>query len=267
MAFHHYHQATSLEDAHKTLLALPGNFILGGGLWIKKSNLEGDTAIDLSLLNLDRIVETEKTIDIGAMVTLRDLETNPVIASLGGGFLSHAVGQIMGVALRKLATVGGTIAAKLPFSDLITPLLALEVTLEFYPQKEMSLEAYLNSKGKTADLLTHIVIHKHPCFGAFKKVGNTALDFAILNVAVTHGNGQFAIAIGSRPGVAALAKKAMAFLNETQKLNAHEIEQASEMAVAEMTFASTSFASAEYRKTLALTYVRRCLEEVLAHAS
>ncbi len=267
MAFQHLYRATSLEDAHKTLLSHSGNFVVGGGLWIKKSDLSGDTAVDLSLLGLDHIEDEGERLRIGAMVSLRDFETNPSVAAIGDGFLTHAVGQIMGVALRKLATLGGSIAAKLPFSDVITPLLTLDVTLVFYPQKEMSLESYLNSKGKTNDILTHIVISKQKLHGAFKKVGNTPLDFALLNVAVSHRSGHFAIAVGSRPGASALAVRAMAFLNTQKKLGTKEIEQASELAVGELTFATTTFASADYRKTLAQTYVRRCLEEVLNHAN
>ncbi len=267
MAFQQLHRATSLEDAHKTLLSQPGNFVLGGGLWIKKSDLSGNTAIDLSRLDLDRITDEGDRIRVGAMVSLRDFETNPLVASVGNGFLTHAVGQIMGVALRKLATIGGSIAAKLPFSDVLTPLLTLDVTLVFYPLKEMSLESYLSSKGKTNDILTHVMIRKQNIHGAFKKVGNTPLDFALLNVAVSHGEGHFAVAVGSRPGASALAAKTMAFLNAQKKVGAKEIEKASEMAVEELSFASTTFASSDYRKTLAQTYVRRCLEEVLNHVN
>lgn len=265
MAFRHYHRATSLEDAHQTLLSHPSNFILGGGLWIKKSNLEADTAIDLSLLGLGTIVEKNDRVEVGTMVSLRDFETHPAISALNGGFLSRATGHIMGVALRRLATVGGSVAAKLPFSDLITPLLTLDVTLVFYPQKEMRLEEYLNAKGKTKDILTHLVIKKNTGYGTFQKVGNTALDFAILNIAVVKADRQYRIALGSRPGVAALATKTMAFLNSQTQLGAKEIELAAEMAVSEISFASTSFASADYRKTLALVYVRRGIEEVMSH--
>lgn len=267
MAFHHYHRATSLEDAHQMLLSHPSNIVLGGGLWIKKSNLEADTAVDLSDLGLNQIVEKEDSIDVGAMVALRDFETHPAMIKLGGGFVSLAVGQIMGVALRKLATVGGSVAAKLPFSDVITPLLTLDVTLVFYPKKEMTLADYLTSKGKTKDILTHLVIKKTLGIGTFKKVGNTALDFAQLNIAVSRFDGKYAIAVGSRPGVAALASKAMSYINSVSKIGPKEIETAAEMAVAELSFSSTTFASEEYRKTLALTYVRRGLEEVLDHAS
>ena len=265
MAFHHYHRATSLEDAQKTLLSHPSNIILGGGLWIKKSNAEADTAVDLSLLGLDQIKETKDFIEVGAMVTLRDFETNPAIQQLGGGFVAHAVGHIMGVALRKLATVGGSVAAKLPFSDVITPLLTLDVTLVFYPKKEISLADYLASKGKSKDILTHLVIKKTKSVGFFKKVGNTALDFAQLNIAITHEK-KWAIALGSRPGVAALATQAMDYLNGCATMGAKEIEKAAELAVEELSFASTTFASEEYRKTLAQTYVRRGVEEVLANA-
>jgi CO/xanthine dehydrogenase FAD-binding subunit len=262
MAINHYHRATSIEDAHQTWRKDPSNILLGGGLWSKKSKTPIATAVDLVDLHLDQIIDHGHHLEVGAMVSLRDFEQNPLIQSLADGCLAHAVRAIMGVGLRRLATVGGSIAAKLPFSDLITPLLALDATLLFYPQKEMRLEDFLNQRGKSTDILTHILIKKTPSHGFFKKVANTSLDFAILNVAVVCDPLGYTVAVGARPGVAVLAKQAMDYLAQFPHPGLPEFAKAADIVAESVPFLTTSTASESYRQTLARTYVRRGLEEV-----
>lgn len=262
MEFKNYFRAKTLQEAHQTLLLDSNNVLLGGGLWIKRMSGEASTAIDLTDLKLNEIIDKGDFVEVGTMVNLRDFEQNPLIKSLNNGFLSTATGLIMGVGFRRLATMGGSIAGRFPFSDLITPLLTLDVTLVFYPKKEMSLEAYLKAKGKSSDILTHILIKKEAGKGFFKKVSNTVLDFSILNIAVSLNKKKYSIVLGARPAGAVLALEAMAFLNSIKKPGLPDFEKAAEMVIEKVSFATTNTATSEYRKTLAKTYVRRGLEEV-----
>ena len=50
--------------------------ILGGMIWLKMEDIQIPTAIDLSKLGLDQIEEDDTEFKIGAMVTLRQLETH-----------------------------------------------------------------------------------------------------------------------------------------------------------------------------------------------
>lgn len=50
--------------------------ILGGMIWLKMEDIQIPTAIDLSKLGLDQIEEDDAEFKIGAMVTLRQLETH-----------------------------------------------------------------------------------------------------------------------------------------------------------------------------------------------
>ena len=54
-----YVKAESLEEAYR-LNQNKRSRILGGMLWLKQSDIAVHTAIDLSLLGLDRIEETEE---------------------------------------------------------------------------------------------------------------------------------------------------------------------------------------------------------------
>lgn len=251
-----YYRATSLEDAYRKLNENPKNAIVAGGLWMKKTGLSYDTLIDLADLKLDYIKEEGNEIHVGAMTSLRDFENSLIINKLFSGATAFAVREIMGPAFRNSATIGGSISGRYPFSDVIAGLLPLDVKVRFYPEQEMTLEEVLSYKGKVNGILEEIVIKKEEGKGYFKKVKTTALDFPMINFSIVKRNNKNYIAIGSRPGVAALAYKAMA---EADKGN---FEEAARIAAEELTYLDSSNISKEYRQDLTRVYVRRGLEEV-----
>jgi CO/xanthine dehydrogenase FAD-binding subunit len=259
-----YHKATSLDDALNVLNQDPTNAILGGGAWIKQLNKKVNTLIDLCDLNLNQIRVLDTCIEVGAMTTLRDMEINPDIAKLGNGFLVDAIQQILGIPFRNIATIGGTIFGRYSFSDVITPLLTLDVTLIFHQSKAIKLNDYLNQKGKLNDVLIALQIEKNSGKAFFKKVSNTQLDFSILNIAIHKNIDQkFFIALGARPGVAMLAEKSMAMLNEKTNISDEMIEQVADQVILEIPISSNQLASDIYRKELAKTYVIRGIKEVM----
>ena len=136
-------------------------------------------------------------------------------------------------------------------------MLGYKVELVFYPEATLSLVDYVKKPGFYDGILTHIRIYKENLKGFFKKVGITALDYPILNVAVTKGK-EYRVVVGSRPLVASRCEKAEAYLNEGGK----DFAKAAEIAVEELKFGDSIANKGEYKKQLALTYVRRGLEEV-----
>lgn len=258
MKVNEYYRASSLEDAYQKLLESPKNAILAGGLWMKKMGQSYDSLIDVSKLGLDKISETKNEVVVGSMVTQRDFENSKVVSFLYAGAPAFAVREVMGVNFRNLATIGGSIMGRYPFSDVITGLLPYDVELEFYPEQRMSLEEYLAYKGKLNAILVAVHIKKSEGKGFFKKVKTTALDFPIVNIAVAKVNGEYRVVVGARPMVASRSYKAMEYLNNGGKDFAH----AAELAVEELSFMDNKDASKEYRVDLAKVYVRRGLEEV-----
>ena len=256
MKVNSYVSVGSWQEAYKLLKASPKNKILGGGLWLKKGNADVDTLIDLSKLNLNKIEDKGAYIEIGSMVSQRELEVSPLIKSFSGGVISYALSQIMGPNFRNLATVGGSIYGKYGFSDLITVLLGFDVTLQFYPNKVMSLDEYLAMPGFYDSILTHVRIAKKEKKAYFYKVKATALDYPILNVCVTKDE-KYKVVVGSRPLVATELVKVDEFLN-----NGGDFEKAAEMASEEIKAGNSVATKGEYRKQLAKVYVRRGLEEV-----
>ena len=262
MKVNEYYRASSLEDAYLKLQENPKNVILAGGLWIKKIGQDCNALVDLSTLGLNKISETKDEVIVGSMVTQRDFENSPLIRSLFNDSIAFAVREVMGVNFRNIATVGGSIMGRYPFSDVICGLLPYHVTLEFYPKQTMSLEEYLEYKGKLNAILVSIHIKKEKGRGFFKKVKITALDFPIVNFAVSKVNGKYSIVVGARPMVAALAKKAMEYINSLSKISELDYKKAAEIAAEELSYLDNKDSSKEYRIDLTKVYVARGLKEV-----
>lgn len=248
-----FQRVSSLEEAYKLVKASPKNKILGGGLWLKKGNADVDTLIDLTNLGLNKITVNKDFIEAGALVTLRELEQSQLIPET----IRNAAKAVMGPAFRNTATIGGSVYGKFGFSDIVTVLLAYNVELEFYPEAKISLEEYVAKPGFFDGILTTIRIKNENLKAFFKKVEITALDYPILNVAVTKGK-DYRVVVGSRPLVANLCKNTMDYLNNGGK----DFEKAAQLVLEETKFGDSIATKAEYRKQLASTYVKRALEEV-----
>ena len=262
MKINNYHVAKSVEEAYEVLNQDASNLILAGGAWLRMSTKVVDTAVDLSKCGLDQIVETDDTFEIGAMVTLREVEKHAGLLNHFSGVFNQGIHAIMGVAIRNLATIGGSVAGRYAFSDLLTPLLVFKTEVEFFEKGRMTLEEFLALKGKHQDILTKIIIKKEKGVGYYYTMKKTGLDFAVLNVAISNVNNEFKIALGARPSVAMLAKEAMAFINKQEAVTEEVILEAAKIASEELKFGSNQRASSEYRTQLAGVYVKRGLKEV-----
>ncbi|MFW6285406.1 MAG: FAD binding domain-containing protein [Bacillota bacterium] len=261
MRINEYHRATSLDDAYERLNEDKKNTVIGGGGWLKLSSKTIPLAIGLEGLGLDTIEDDGETITIGSMTTLNQMADHPSIKALYSGIIPEAIHRIMGLSLRNIVTIGGTIMGKYPFSDLLTPLLMMECTLEFHKEGHLALPAFLNQKGRMDDILVSLKIRKKEGKGYFKKVAKTALDFAVLNVAVAYDDDGYKIAVGSRPSRAVYAQDAMAMMNEADDVRKAKFK-AAKKASEELSFGTNHRASETYRRKLAEVYVRRGLKEV-----
>ena len=79
-----YARPATLEEAWQLNQKRP-NRVLGGMLWLKMEKISVGTAIDLSALGLDTIEETDTEFAIGAMATLRSLETHAALNAATNG--------------------------------------------------------------------------------------------------------------------------------------------------------------------------------------
>lgn len=259
LTFAEYARPASAAEAY-TMLQGEGAGVLAGGLYLRMSDARLARLVSLDGCGLAAIEKTANGIEIGAMVTERTLETDPVCAAASGGLLARAVRHIMGVQVRNMATIGGSVWGRYGFSDLITALLALEARVRLHKGGELDLGAFLDAPRPAGDLLTAVIIPAGPVTSAWQDQRLTATDFPALNVAVVKAAGGWRIAVGSRPARGVLATKAMALVNKAADVKKAAAE-AGRTAAAELEFGSDLRGGADYRRELCAVLVERALEE------
>lgn len=193
-----YTKAQSLEDAWKANQKRSA-VILGGCGWLRLSpqRIIGE-AIDLTGLNLQGITETETEFRIGAMTTLRELETSKELANFTQGAMKESVRHIVGTQFRNLATIGGSVCGRFGFSDVWTILLALQARVILYKGGEMSL-ADFSATGAGNDILTEVIIPKTARHTAYASLRLNATDFPVIACAMSAYADGVTCAVGAKP--------------------------------------------------------------------
>jgi len=151
--------------------------------------------IDLRCLpGLDEITyDPETGLTIGARVTVRGVETSPLVRGHYPA-LAYAASTLASIQIRNLATVAGNICRASPSADMPPILLALDASVTLTgPSGEriVSLDEFFTGPGRTVmarnEILTAIRIPPHLdcCFGAayIKHSPRQAMDLAMVGVA------------------------------------------------------------------------------------
>ncbi len=256
-----YVRPQSLEEAY-SLLADKKAFLIGGGAWSRMNARKVDLAVDLSSLDLRFIKKSGNKIEIGAMTTARDLETSSELNEAFNGLFRKALTHIVGVQMRNLITLGGTVGGKFGFSDLNTVLLALDAKVVLYKQGEVDFESYLTEKSKGPVLIEKIVLDTENVHGAYEGVRISRTDFSILNSCAVQRKGAWRIAVGARPGGPRLSGKAAQVLGSTEKPAAESAKKAGEAAAEELDFGNDVRGTSEYRTSVCRSLVKRAIQEV-----
>jgi len=254
-------QPDNLTEAYQILSDRRNNTILGGCAFLRMGSKWIGTAIDLSNLKLSYIQEQDGFIEIGAMTSLRELETHKLSRTCFDGVIPKSVRNIIGVQFRNGVTVGGSVYSKYGFSDLITALLALDTEVELYNSGRMPLADFLK-RPKEKDILVKLWIKKNDRKATYLNMKNSASDFSVLNVAVSRLEDQWTIVVGARPRKAAIATSASEALTKGN-LSVEEIENVAKKASEELAFGTNMRGTADYRKALCQVLVKRGIMEVL----
>lgn len=262
MTINDYIRPKTLDEAYQHLQS-DDSRLIAGGAWLKLSLKKAEKLIALDDLSLNQITQSDQEIEIGAMVTLRQLETNALIQDCCDGILAQAAGHIMGVGIRNIATIGGSVMGKFAFSDLLPVLRVMDTRLVFFHQGEMSLEAFLDNRKPHKDILTKIIIDKSNASGFIARVAITPLDFAIINVAISKASSGVKIAVGSTPMAAQMANQAMAYISDIKNPQEENMQKCALMASEEIKCGTNHRASKNYRQHLIKTYVYRGLKKVI----
>lgn len=181
LTIQNYVRAQSLQQAYD-LNQKKSSRILGGMMWLKMQNNTVNTAIDLCDLGLGTIEETADAFSIGAMVTLRQLETHPGLNAYTRGAMARAVESIVGVQFRNMATVGGSIFGRFGFSDVMTIFLAMDTQVELFGAGKIPLEQFAEMP-QDRDLLVRLIVKKRPGRFVYQSMRNTRTDLPVLTCA------------------------------------------------------------------------------------
>ncbi|WP_028585827.1 FAD binding domain-containing protein [Desulfogranum mediterraneum] len=256
-----YVLASDLKEAYELLTTVPGSAVLGGCGYLRLGARAITTAIDLSALQLDYVRENGPWIEIGAMTSLRSMETHPLLRSLAGGVLPRSLGHIVGVQLRAAVTIGGTVAGRYPFSDPLTALLALEARVHLHQRGVLPLEEFLSAKP-ARDVVVQLSIPRDERLAAFGSVRRAQTDYAVLNAAVSRKDEEYRLVVGSRPGRAMLVPAAAAYLRQ-HGLSRESIVEAAGITVQAVPLGTNPRGSEAYRRAVCPVLIKRLLSEVL----
>ncbi|MBZ5620947.1 MAG: xanthine dehydrogenase family protein subunit M [Acidobacteriia bacterium] len=229
--------------------------------------------IDITLAGLNYIHRKGNSCAIGATTTMAEMEGSPVIRGLAGGILAQAASTCGSVQIRNMATLGGNLAHGSPAADMATPLLALDAEVVLANRRgrhTAPLDALYSGLRKTLldqALLVEVVIPIPPrgARWSFQKLGRTAVDISLVNVAAGLQLDSKDRIKWARIALGAVAPTPIRAVNAEKLLLGRTLDEALlEEVCDEVARAVTPItdvrASAEYRRTMSRVLVKRALE-------
>jgi len=231
---------------------------------------------------LDTIQENGASLQMGPLVTIRDIETSRLVRERLP-LLWESCHQFASLQIRNTATIGGNICRASPSGETLAPLLALEAKAKLAfrdGEKTEAFSSFFQGPGKTSlgskGLLTGIEI-PYPPKGShcvyLKHAVRGAMDIAMVGVAVLitadAGNSSLQdvrIALGAVAPTPIRATKTEALLRG-RSLTAALVKEAATLAASESSPITDQRSSAEYRGWIVEALTRRGLEQSWKAAS
>ena len=272
-------QPSSVKEASEILWdrGHGGHFLAGGTdliIAIKEKGLAPTYLVDLKKIPFlsDIREQPDGGLSIGALTTMRQLETSPIIGRRLP-FLAQSAAEVGSIQIRNRATIGGNMANATPSADVAPALLALEAKARVAGrsgERVMELEQFFRGPGETVmesgEILLEILIPPIPegLLGEYIKFSpREMMDLATIGVAVTLVlNGkrceQVRIALGAVSPTPVRARKGEAVLSG-QILTEELAEKAGHEASTECKPISDVRSSADYRKEMVRVNTKRAL--------
>lgn len=225
---------------------------------------------------LDYIAEEGGGLRLGALATIRSIETSPLIRERFG-ILAQAAHLLGSVQVRNLATVGGNLCHAAPSAETAGPLLALGAKAKITGpggERVIPLEKFFLGPSQTAlkrgEILTELQVPPPSPRSAgvyLKHSIRKAMDIAFVGTGVVvelaEGDGvcrDIRIALGAVAPTPMRAPRAEALLRG-KKLEEGRLREAGEVASQECSPISDIRCSAEHRREIVKVFVRRATQQ------
>lgn len=150
----------SAAEAYDAYHSTDSAILVAGAQEINKREGHYDLAIHLRNAGLDYIEDRGDEIAIGAMTTMREIETSSLLKELAGGVIVECLKEFGDTGLKSKATIGGLIALKKPASLLIPILLALTTDVLLEGKGRMDLNDYLYCPPM-GEMIKEVIIQKN----------------------------------------------------------------------------------------------------------
>ena len=267
--------ARSTVELERMLADTQGRVLAGGTdliLFMEMGKLRPATVIDISRLDSLRYVRGDaQSIRIGPLTTHSELVRSPLLKEWAP-ILPMAAATVGAVQIRNRGTLGGNVGTASPAGDTLPALMALGagVTLRSRrAERRVSLEQFFVGPGKTVmtadEYIAEIDFPTPPVgtHGVYYKAGRRkAQAITLVSVGVQVAPGDVRVCLGAVAPTIIHARAAEDALRG-QRLTPALCQQAARMAAANASPISDIRASADYRRTLVQTWVRRALEACL----
>jgi len=274
-----FYQPTTLAEASRLLKENgPGGRFLAGGtdlvIALKEKGLLPKYLVDLKRVpGLTGIREKgDGSIIIGALTTMREIETAPLITKKYP-FLAQSAAEVGSIQIRNRATIGGNMANATPSADTAPALIALNASAKIVGlngERTVALEDFFKGPGQTVmsadEILTEITMPKNgpDLVGDYIKFSpREMMDLAYVGIAVAYNLRDkrcdgVRIVLGAVAPTPIRAKRAEAML-EGQILSEALAERSGQLASEEAKPISDVRSSADYRRAMVGAMTKRAL--------
>ncbi len=259
-----YHRPESIDEALaiKSRLGADATFLAGGTdlvVGIRKEKTKVKQFVDLSrIAGLDGVYRDGDRLRIGALCTHATLERENIAA------LAQACETVGGPQIRNLGTIGGQLGTASPAGDVSVALIALDADCEIASARAtrtIALADFFVGPGRTVLAPDEMVLSVSVPVdrkSAFYKIGKRdAVAISLVMAAASlAANGAVSIGLGCVAPVPFRPRRAEAHLL-AHGLSDESIEHAAAIAMSEVAPISDHRGSADYRRAMTATLVRR----------
>ncbi|MFB6356161.1 MAG: xanthine dehydrogenase family protein subunit M [bacterium] len=270
-----YHRPDTIRDAIDLLEEDPsGRVVLAGGTHLVPEEIEQyEEVVDIQDLDLSDLAHSNRTVEIGALVTVAQLQKSELLSDSNLDVVQQAALDKPSQLIRNQATVGGEIGRGGSGSELAAVFLALEANVVLTNEngsRECSLKNVYGDNGETklgsSEIITRIELsvpaEEDQLF--YDRLSRTENDVSLGHLAFwgrpeNGGYEDVRLVVGGVTDAPRRMKKVEALVKETVEFDRETLDAIRDRLAEELSPPDDFRASAEYRLDVLQTFLERAL--------